>query len=208
MAKLASNFKNILLCLLIISATMAAVLGVVNHITKKPIEKAQADKDEAALKKVLNEYDRLEEIQFPLEGAAQTNIFKKEQKDTLLLYFAYKGNELIGCAVKTFSDKGFGGRIKLVVGFLPNGDIKKIEVLSHTETPGLGDKMEVGKSTFPEQFLGKNPANFKLTVSKDGGDVQAITAATISSRAYCDAVESAYKSFMKLKEEKGEKSNE
>jgi electron transport complex protein RnfG len=72
-------------------------------------------------------------------------------------------------------------------------------VLAHKETPGLGDKMDASKSDFPLQFKGKNPADFKLHVTKDGGNVDAITAATISSRAFCDAVERAYVTFQKEK---------
>ncbi|HRC93634.1 MAG TPA: RnfABCDGE type electron transport complex subunit G, partial [Tenuifilaceae bacterium] len=90
---------------------------------------------------------------------------------------------------------GFGGRIELMVGFLPDGTINKITVISHKETPGLGDKIDPGKSDFSVQFEGKNPETFKVMVKKDGGDVDAITASTISSRAFCDAVNRAYKAF-------------
>ena len=79
-----------------------------------------------------------------------------------------------------------------MVGLLADGSISNTAVLAHKETPGLGDKMDIAKSDFPAQFIGKNPAEFKLSVTKDGGDVDAITAATISSRAFCDAVERAY----------------
>ena len=65
-----------------------------------------------------------------------------------------------------------------------------------TILPSLNDKMDKSKSDFSLQFKGKNPENFQLKVSKDGGDVDAITASTISSRAYCDAVERAYKAYM------------
>ena len=82
-----------------------------------------------------------------------------------------------------------------MVGLLPDGSINNISVLEHKETPGLGDKMQKSKSTWSDQFNGKNPANYKLKVTKDGGDVDAITAATISSRAYCDAVQRAYDTF-------------
>jgi electron transport complex protein RnfG len=86
-----------------------------------------------------------------------------------------------------------------MVGFLKDGTINNTAVVSHKETPGLGDKMDVKKSDFPVQFEGKNPSSYKLKVTKDGGDVDAITAATITSRAFCDAVDKAYKSFEKNK---------
>ena len=84
-----------------------------------------------------------------------------------------------------------------MVGFLPDGTIRNISVLEHAETPGLGDKMEKKKSSWSEQFNGKNPESYKLQVTKDGGSVDAITAATISSRAYADAVDRAYKAYKK-----------
>ena len=93
--------------------------------------------------------------------------------------------------------KGFSGKIELMVGFLDDGTIENTAVLMHKETPGLGDKMDQKKSDFSLQFIGKNPVDFKLKVKKDGGDVDAITAATISSRAFCDAVQRAYDVFEK-----------
>ena len=68
--------------------------------------------------------------------------------------------------------------------------------MQHKETPGLGDKTDSKKSNWNKQFREKDPSKFSLVVSKDGGDVDAITAATISSRAYCDAVQRAYDVFI------------
>ena len=86
-----------------------------------------------------------------------------------------------------------------MVGFSPEGEIINISVLDHKETPGLGDKMQKDKSEWSNQFNGKNPANDNLVVTKDGGLIDAITASTISSRAYCDAVQRAYDIYMKNK---------
>jgi len=107
------------------------------------------------------------------------------------------GDKLVGVAVKTFSDAGFGGRITIMVGFKPDGTITKTAVLGHKETPGLGDKMTKKKSTWSNQFSDKNPTDFKLKVKKAGGDVDAITASTISSRAFCGAVDLAFTEFKK-----------
>ena len=199
MGQIKSNFRNIFLCLFIISTVMAGILGGVYTLTKEPIEQMGEVKKKIAIEQVIPAFDKLREAKIAIATTAEKNIFKKEQAaDSLIMYDAYdKNGEWVGTAIETFTDKGFSGRIKLMVGFLPDGSINKIEVLEHAETPGLGDKMEVGKSKFPEQFLGKNPADYKLTVSKDGGDVDAITAATISSRAYCDAVQTAYDVFIK-----------
>ena len=115
---------------------------------------------------------------------------------TLIFFPAKKDGELVGTAVSTFTNKGFSGNIKIMVGLLPDGTINNISVLEHKETPGLGDKMSKSKSTWSVQFNGKNPADFRLKVTKDGGDVDAITASTISSRAFCDAVDRAYNAYM------------
>lgn len=91
-----------------------------------------------------------------------------------------------------------------MVGFNAEGNIFNTEVIAAAETPGLGDKINKDKSDFAKQFSGQNPESFKLSVKKDGGDVDAITAATISSRAYCDAIQRAYDVFMKVKEDYNE----
>ena len=105
---------------------------------------------------------------------------------------AYNANgQFQGAAVKT-SEGGFGGKIDMMVGFLADGTIKGTSVLSHAETPGLGANM-TGK--FKDQFVDKNPNTYQLIVKKDGGDVDAITAATITSRAFSKAVDKAYKAF-------------
>ena len=80
----------------------------------------------------------------------------------------------------------------MMFGILAEGTIKCTSVLSHSETPGLGANM-TGK--FKDQFVDKNPASFTLKVTKDGGDVDAITAATITSRAFSKAVDKAYQAF-------------
>jgi electron transport complex protein RnfG len=104
-----------------------------------------------------------------------------------------KDDELVGTAIKTYTKNGFGGLVWLMVGFKTDGAINDISVLEQNETPGLGTKMTTAK--FKNQFNDKNPEQYKLSVTKDGGDVDAITAATISSRAFCDAVNRAHKSF-------------
>ena len=117
--------------------------------------------------------------------------------DSLEFNQAFNGDKLVGTAVATYTDIGFSGRFKIMVGFSPDGKIINTAVLEHKETPGLGTKLDSKKSDFPLQFKGKNPADFKLKVKKDGGDVDAITAATISSRAFCDALQRAYDTFKK-----------
>ena len=182
MAKTESTFKNMVLVLLVISLAASISLGAVYNLTKAPIAKAQQQKKEAAIKQVVPGFDKLEPVL----------VMPDLGSDPVIINKAFKGEELVGYAVETYTDKGYGGRILLMVGFMPDGTIINTAVLKHTETPGLGDKMDASKSAFPNQFKNKNPDSYKLEVRKDGGEVDAITAATISSRAFCDGVQRAY----------------
>lgn len=184
MAKVESNFKNMTATLLVITLVASAALGLVYQSTKEPIALAQQAKINNAIKAVLPEFDN--------QPATEAYSVAVEGGGELTFYPATKEGQPVGTAVKTYSNNGFAGRIELMVGFLPDGTINKIAVIAHKETPGLGDKMDPKKSNFSLQFEGKNPETFKLKVKKDGGDVDAITASTISSRAYCDAVARAH----------------
>ena len=182
MAKLESNLKNMVLSLVLISMGMSAALGYVYVLTKGPIEKANKEKEVEAVKMVLPDFDN-------------DPVKDMKEIDGLFFYPASKGGQTVGYAVNTFTDKAFSGKFTLMVGFLPDGTINKSMFLDQKETPGLGTKMKEPK--FYKQFEGKNPAIFKMMVKKDGGEVDAISAATISSRAYCDAINKAYQLFMK-----------
>ena len=181
-----STLINMLVALLVIAAVSGGVLGLVYGVTKDAIAEVDQKKNEAAIQAVL-----------PLENVtykADTMKFNYEGVDlTFPCNLAYDANgNFQGAAVKT-NEGGFGGKIDMMVGFLADGTIKGTSVLSHAETPGLGANM-TGK--FKDQFVDKNPASYKLTVTKDGGDVDAITAATITSRAFSKAVNKAYQAFM------------
>lgn len=181
-----STLINMLVALLVIAAVSGGVLGLVYGVTKDAIAEVDQKKNEAAIQAVL-----------PLENVtykADTLKYNYEGADlTFPCNLAYDANgKFQGAAVKT-SEGGFGGKIDMMVGFLADGTIKGTSVLSHAETPGLGANM-TGK--FKDQFVDKNPNDFKLIVKKDGGDVDAITAATITSRAFSKAVDKAYQAFM------------
>mgnify|MGYP001500247684 CR=1 FL=1 len=180
--KLESTFFNMVIVLTGISLVSAFLLGFTYTKTKPVAEKIQAQKLQEAIKEVVPEFDKLSE-KFTVEGF-----------DRLELYTAYKGEEVVGTAVKTVSEKGFSGDVWIMAGFDKDGKIVNTSVLGHKETPGLGSKM-AGK--FQEQFKDQNPQDYKLTVKKDGGNVDAITAATISSRAFCDAVQKAFDAYQK-----------
>ena len=166
--------------LLVITAVSGGLLGLVYGMTKDTIADVAQKKNAAAIAEVL--------------GTDENTKLDTVSIDGLLYNLAYdaQGN-LLGAAVKTYSDAGFSGRIELMVGLLADGTINKVSVLQQSETPGLGANMVQPK--FKDQFNGKNPASYNLTVKKDGGDVDAITAATISSRAFCEAMRNASEGF-------------
>lgn len=186
MAKKESSFKNMFITLFVVTFTASAVLGGVYLITKEPIAIAQRAKQEAAIKMVLPSFDTIE------TKVVATGV---ENEAPLTFNYAYQDSVLVGAAIETYTNMGFSGLIRLMVGFKPDGEIVSVAVLEHKETPGLGTKM--ADSPFKDQFIGRNPGNFKLQVKKDGGEVDAITAATITSRAYCDALKRAYETLQK-----------
>lgn len=181
-----SSLKNMVIVLGTITLVASAAVGGIYLLTKEPIEAAQAKKVNDAIAQVMPEFDNT-----PSAEAIE----KEADGETVKIYPATMAGSAVGYAIETFSKNGFGGKISLMVGFLPDGTIKDISVISHNETPGLGDKIQKSKSDFAVQFESKNPASYKLSVKKDGGDVDAITASTISSRAFTDAVARAYNVF-------------
>ena len=170
-----SNLVNMVACLFGVCLVCAAVLGSVYAVTKAPIEAAAAAEAQAAIAKVLPEGGQISEGKAALpEG--------------VLAYYEQAGPDGVSAyAVKTVAS-GFGGPLMLMVGVLPDGTVYNTSVLSHSETPGLGAKCTEEGSHFRTQW--KNFAG-KFAVRKDGGDIDAITASTITSRAYTKAVAQA-----------------
>ncbi len=191
MAKKESSFKNMVITLLVVTMIAGFALGGVYNATKEPIALAKKAKTEAALKAVIPDFDTVYTHKvLPVDGT-----------DSLTVNKGFKEGQLVGVAIETYSNKGYDPtQIKVMVGFTPAGEIINTSVIQHKETPGLGTKMSDPK--FYTQFQGKNPESFKLQVKKDRGDVDAITAATISTRAFCDAITRAH---VALKNEGGNK---
>ena len=181
MAKKESTLTNMLIALMVITIVSGGVLGFIYGLTKPAIDKVEENKNIKAINEVLKTDVAI----------ASTESVVIEDLTYNLAYDA-EGN-FIGAAVKTYSKNGFGGKIELMVGMLADGIINKVSVLSQAETPGLGANMVNEK--WKSQFDGKDPKNFILKVKKDGGDVDAITAATISSRAVSEAVKRAADGF-------------
>ena len=195
MAKKESTFINMVSTLVVITAVAAFALAGVYELTKEPIARAKMAKKIAALNQVLPEFDTVISESFTFPDMAMPLEFN----------FAIKNGDTIGIAVETYTMMGFSGLIKAMVGFEPDGTIIDVVHLEHKETPGLGDKIEKRKSTWSNQFQGINPATFDLRVRKDGGDVDGITAATITARAYADAINRA---FIAFNEKKGDSNHE
>lgn len=183
---------RLVIVLTCISLLAALALTGIYALTKGPIEQGQLEKKQKALQAVLPDY----------EGTVRDTVIVDADNEEIPVHLAIgKDGELCGAGIETYTKKAFSGRFDLMVGFDAEGAIVNTEVLKANETPGLGDNINKSKSDFAMQFNHQNPADFKLVVKKDGGDVDAITAATISSRAYCDAVQRAYDIFMKIKED-------
>ena len=181
-----SSFKNMTICLFAICVVCSSLLAGVYALTKEPIDAAAKAKNEAAIKEVLpaSAVTIEEERTVDFEGASYAyNLAYDEQGNT------------VGCAINV-APVGFGGPISIKVGFDANGVIWNTKVLSQAETPGLGAKCV--EPAFSDQFKGFDPAQKKLAVKKDGGDVDAITASTITSRAYADGIALAVKVFQAI----------
>lgn len=185
-----STLRNMVMVLCIITLVASAAVGGIYILTKDPIAEAKVKKTNNAIKEVMPSFDN---------DPSTEVITKTIDGESVKVYPASKGGQLQGYAIETFSKDGFGGKIMLMVGMLTDGTINSISVIEQKETPGLGDKIEKSKSNFATQFEGKNPATFRLKVKKDGGDIDAITASTITSRAFADAVERASRIFKEIK---------
>ncbi len=201
MAKRESSFVNMLVTLVLVTGIAAAALGFVYDFTKGPIEVAKLKAQTEAIKAVLPEFDEL--------GEAQTTT-PADGGDPVELFPAYKDGKLVGTAIKTYSKIGFSGFVSIMAGIDKDGNFSGYSVLEHAETPGLGSKMTewFKNPDKPNQnVIGKNPGTTNFTVSKDGGDIDAITASTISSRAFLDALNRAYNSYNNLDTTSGASGN-
>ncbi len=178
------------LVLTLVAVVMGGILAYVNHLTEGPIaeqkEKALADGIKAVM--VCND----------LVVAKTDEVKQNDAKGKELVYTIYqiqdaKGKDL-GAAVES-TTMGFGGDLKILVGFDPEGKILGYTLLEHAETPGLGAKADKWFQKGEKgDIIGKDPKE-PLVVSKDGGQVDAITASTITTRAFLLAVNNAYNAY-------------
>lgn len=176
-----SSFKNMVLCLFVICIVCSTLLAVVYAVTAAPIQAAAEAKTNAAIAQVVPAFEGApEEATVEVDGTEYT-------------YYTVSDNSGVAGYAIISSGSGFSGPVQVMVGFYPDGKIYNTSVLSQAETPGLGAKCI--EPAFRDQFKEFDPAVKKLSVVKDGGDVNAITASTITSRAFCDALSKAVAAF-------------
>ncbi len=178
-----STLKNMIASLLGITMIASAGVGVVYQVTAEPIAQAAIAATNAALAEVLPKFD----------DTTLTTLTIDEM--SIDVYTAKNGGKEVGYAVKSMTKNGFNGVIELMVGLTTEGKVVNVSVLKHAETPGLGTKMMDDGNPLLGGIQGKKLSKVNLKVSKDGGDVDALTAATITSRAYLDAIQRAQKAY-------------
>lgn len=175
-----SNLKNMALCLSLVCLVCSSLLAVSYAVTKAPIEQAQVIKTNKTIAEVLPEFSG--------DVVSGTVVFAGVSYN----YYEAPG---VGYAIVS-NTTGFGGQLSVMVG-IADGIVHNTKVLSHSETPGLGAKCSTDEK-FISQFRGLDPAAKKLSVSKDGGSLDAITASTITSRAYALAVANAVQVYNQI----------
>lgn len=187
MEKLKSNLTNMVCVLGGVALLCGGLLAYVNDLTAPTIKSAEDKALAKGITAVLGGKDV--KVENPKGEDVTRNIGGKD-----LTYTIYKTDK--GTAVKAIDPNGFGGNIGVLVGFSEDGDILGYTVLENNETPGLGAKcIDWFQKGNPGDIIGMNPGKDNMTVSKDGGDVDAITASTITSRAFLNAVQEAYNAY-------------
>ena len=189
MKKLESSLLNMVLVLTSVAVIMGGILAYVNHLTEGPISDQKAKALADGIKSVMG----VDDITVSKTDTVTQNIGGKEF--TYVIYQTQDAQKQdLGAAVESTTG-GFGGDLKVLVGFDVEGKILGYTLLEHAETPGLGAKADKWFQKGEKgDIIGKSPAE-PLVVSKDGGQVDAITASTITSRAFLLAVNNAYNAY-------------
>ncbi len=171
-------FSLTLICLI-----SGSILAFVHAATADRIATNALRRTTDAIRQVLPEHDTLRDPRHI-----------EYQGTTFTLYEALHDGEVAGVAIETSTSAGYGGDIRLMIGLDPQGNTSGLVILAHKETPGLGAK--ITESSFLARFVGRNARQTHWNVQKDGGEIQAITAATVSSRAVSDAVARAIQAYL------------
>lgn len=175
MKRIESSLTNMVLVLLVICGLSAAALGATYGLTQPRLIALEQARRLEAIRSVLPAFDN-----DPLAAAIVTELGT--------LFPAESGGSSVGAAVQV-AVGGYGGDVVVMVGFDADARVNAVSVLSHSETPGLGAR--ITEPQFLQQFADAHPAQNAVAVAKDGGAIDALTAATISSRAVATAVNTA-----------------
>ena len=178
-----STLFNMVAVLFTVTLIASAGVGAVNMITADAIAEANAAATTQAVANVLPSFENTEVSEQTIDDMP------------IVVYTASAGDKVVGYAVESMTKNGFGGVIRLMVGFAPDGQILNVNVLQQAETPGLGTKMADEDNALLRSIKDKKAWEIEFKVKKDGGELDALTAATISSRAYYNAVERAYQAY-------------
>lgn len=182
-----SSLKNMVLVLAGIALVCSAAVGMVYKVTLDPITKAEELKVAQSIAAVLPAFDKTVEEAITVDD-----------KEFKLFTATNEAGEVVGYAFEAYTMNGFSGEIRLMVGFDTEGTISGIEVLKQAETPGLGALLANPDNVVRKSIEGRKAAELNLAVKKDGGDVDALTAATISSRAYTEVVAAAFEAYKQV----------
>ena len=178
-----STLFNMVAVLFTVTLIASAGVGAVNMITADAIAEANAAATKQAISNVLPTFENTEVSEQTIDDMP------------IKVYTATNSGEKVGYAVESMTKNGFGGVIRMMVGFAPDGQILNVNVLQQAETPGLGTKMADEDNALLRSIKDKKAWEIEFKVKKDGGELDALTAATISSRAYYDAVQRAYQAY-------------
>lgn len=189
---------GMILALGLICLVSGALLSGVYKLTAAPIEAARSARQTEAIARVIPPFDNN-------PAAEAATIYTDGDAEAVTLFPAREGGRFVGSAVSSCSMLGFSGRIDIIFGFDADGNVTGYEVMKHAETPGLGARMTdwfaPADTADRRNVIGRNPATTDMTVSKDGGEIDGITAATITSRAFLDALRRAHTAFIQYKSE-------
>lgn len=177
------DIARLLLALTLIAAGAGLILSLVENVTREPIKEQRRIQRLKAISAVLPEYSNNPDSDTVI---LQDGLDKRGNPNMVTFYQGRKDGELVGTAFKVVAPDGYSGNIEIMIGVKPDQTLHTIAILSHAETPGLGDK--ITEPWFKKMFRDKGLDNADWRVKKDGGDFDQITGATISPRAVVGAV--------------------
>lgn len=188
------DMARLLITLTLIAATAGFLLSMVESATREPIKEQRRLQMVKALSAVLPAFDNSPDTDIV---TLQNGVNKKGEPVQVVFYRARKAGKLVGTAFKVIAPDGYTGNIEVMVGVRPDEMVNAIEILTHAETPGLGDK--ITHSLFKDLFKNKNLDNADWRVKKDGGEFDQFSGATISPRAVVGAVKQGLEFFRENK---------